>query len=94
MNGGQPVRVGLVFTGLVLVMLLAALDWTIVAPSALTLEPGTGRIELADHSRTGKVSRDDVAAVVAEVLKATNTIGKFVGFNQGETPIAEALASL
>lgn len=71
-----------------------SLDWTIVAPSALTLEPGTGRIELADHSRTGKVSRDDVAAVVAEVLKATNTIGKFVGFNQGETPIAEALASL
>jgi uncharacterized protein YbjT (DUF2867 family) len=71
-----------------------SLDWTIVAPSALTLEPGTGRIELADHSRSGKVSRDDAAAVVAEVLKAPNTIGKFVGFNQGETPIAEALASL
>src|SRR3954466_4508334 len=37
MNGEQPVRVGLVFTGLVLVMLLAALDGTIVATALPTI---------------------------------------------------------
>ncbi|MEA5454073.1 SDR family oxidoreductase [Sinomonas sp. JGH33] len=70
------------------------LDWTIVAPSALTLDPGTGRIDLADHANSSRVSRADVAAVVAAVLETPGTIGKFVGFNQGHTPIAEALASL
>src|SRR5690242_626747 len=37
MNGEQPVRVGLVFSGLVLVMLLAALDGTIVATALPTI---------------------------------------------------------
>ena len=37
MNGEQPVRVGLVFAGLVLVMLLAALDGTIVATALPTI---------------------------------------------------------
>ncbi|MDQ4503072.1 SDR family oxidoreductase [Sinomonas sp. ASV322] len=69
------------------------LDWTIVAPSTLTLGPGTGRIGLADHTNSSRVSREDVAAVLAAVLEAPGTIGKFVGFNQGQTPIAEALAS-
>jgi uncharacterized protein YbjT (DUF2867 family) len=71
-----------------------SLDWTIVAPSALTLEPGTGRIALADHTGNLKVSRDDVAAVVAAVLRTPSTIRKFIGFNQGETLISDALASL
>jgi EmrB/QacA subfamily drug resistance transporter len=37
MNGEQPVRVGLVFSGLILVMLLAALDGTIVATALPTI---------------------------------------------------------
>ena len=71
-----------------------SLDWTIVAPSTRTLEPGTGQITLADHTESRKVSRDDVAAVVAAVLKTPSTIGKFIGFNQGATLISDALASL
>lgn len=71
-----------------------SLDWTIVAPSTLTRDPGSGRIALADHSESGNVSRDDVAAVVAVVLGMPNTVGKFIGFNQGETLIPDALASL
>ncbi|ASN51259.1 SDR family oxidoreductase [Sinomonas sp. R1AF57] len=70
------------------------LDWTILGPSALTLEPGTGRIDLADHTESGSVSREDVAAVVAAALREPRTVREFVGFNQGQTPIAEALASL
>lgn len=71
-----------------------SLDWTIVAPSTLTRDPGSGRIALADHSESGNVSRDDVAAVVAVVLGMPNTVGKFIGFNQGENLIPDALASL
>ena len=71
-----------------------SLEWTIVAPSTLTLSPGSGRIELVDHTGHGNVSRDDVAAVVAAVLEMPNTVGKFIGFNQGETLITDALASL
>ncbi|WP_433876183.1 SDR family oxidoreductase [Sinomonas atrocyanea] len=71
-----------------------ALDWTILGPSALTLEPGTGRIDLADHTESRSVSREDVAAVAAAALREPRTVREFVGFNQGQTPIAEALASL
>src|SRR5919197_120756 len=45
MNGEQPVRVGLVFTGLVLVMLLAALDNTIVATALPTIVGDLGGLE-------------------------------------------------
>src|SRR3954463_2157741 len=42
MNGEQPVRGGLGFSGLVLVMLLAALDGTIVATALPTIGGGLG----------------------------------------------------
>ncbi|GAB4100718.1 SDR family oxidoreductase [Sinomonas halotolerans] len=71
-----------------------ALDWTILGPSSLTLEPGTGRISLADHTQAGSVSRADVAAVAAAALREPRTVREFIGFNQGETPIADALASV
>src|SRR4051795_12739822 len=45
MNGEQPVRVGLVFTGLILVMLLAALDSTIVATALPTIVGELGGLE-------------------------------------------------
>ncbi|NUP73249.1 MAG: SDR family oxidoreductase [Sinomonas sp.] len=71
-----------------------ALDWTIAAPSTLTLEPGTGEIQIVDHSSPGRVSRADVAAVVAEILKRPSTVRKFIGFVQGSTPIRDALEAL
>ncbi len=40
------------------------------------------------------MSRDDVAAVIAEVLVADNTIGKSFDLLDGETPIPEAVRSL
>ncbi len=45
MSARQPVRVGLVFTGLVLVMLLAALDGTIVATALPTIVGELGGLE-------------------------------------------------
>jgi len=70
-------------------------DWTIVRPGGLTDDPGTGRVEIAERlERRGQVSRDDVAAVLAEVLRADNTIGKSFDLLGGETPIPEAVASV
>ena len=40
------------------------------------------------------MSRDDVAQVIAGVLARERTIGRVIGFNDGDTPIAEALDSL
>ncbi|MGZ4576868.1 MAG: NAD(P)H-binding protein [Mycobacterium sp.] len=67
------------------------LDWTVLGPGRLTLEPATGHIALG--SGTGEVSRADVALVVAAALADDSTVGRTIDFNNGETPIAEALAS-
>ncbi|WP_369046731.1 NAD(P)-dependent oxidoreductase [Sinomonas sp. P10A9] len=71
-----------------------SLDWTILGPSSLTLEPGTGKIDLADSADSRSVSRADVAAVAAATLREPRTVRLFVGFNSGQTPIEEALGSL
>lgn len=66
------------------------LDWTVLGPGRLTLEPATGRIALGEGK--GEVSRADVAHVVAAALADDSTIGRTIDFNNGEVPIAEALA--
>ena len=66
------------------------LDWTVLGPGRLTLEPATGKIVLAEG--TGSVSRADVALVVAAALADDATIGRTIEFNSGDIPIAAALA--
>lgn len=68
------------------------LDWTVLGPSTLTLDPPTGRID-AGGAGSRRVARGDVAAVVAEVLHRPDTIGRTIRFNSGDTPIAEALGA-
>jgi uncharacterized protein YbjT (DUF2867 family) len=70
------------------------LNWTVLAPGGLTLEPGTGRIAVGSELQGGKVSRDDVAAVAAAVLATDAAIGKTLPFIGGDTAIDDALASL
>ena len=73
----------------------SGLDYTIVRPGRLTDDPGTGLIEAAVAlERSGEIPRDDVAATLAACLDADNTIGKSFDLLGGETPIAEALATL
>lgn len=69
----------------------SALDWTILRPSGLTLDLPTGRIDVT-ATESGRVSRADVAAVVAAVLADDTTIGQIIHFNAGNTPIADAVA--
>ena len=70
----------------------SGLDWTILGPSALTDAPGTGRISTGP-GQDGSVSRADVAAVAAEVLEQPGTVGQFIEFINGPTPIREAVSS-
>jgi uncharacterized protein YbjT (DUF2867 family) len=66
------------------------LDWTVLGPGRLTLEPATGRITVGKGK--GEVSRADVALVVAATLHDDSTIRRTIEFNNGDIPIAEALA--
>jgi uncharacterized protein YbjT (DUF2867 family) len=66
------------------------LAWTILGPGRLTLEPATGRIGV--NEAKGQVTRADVALVIAAALADESTIGRTIEFNNGEVPIAEALA--
>lgn len=67
----------------------ASLPWTILAPSTLTFDEGTGRIGLDDTA--GQVARADVAAVLAAVVSRGGPTRATIAFNQGSTPIAAAL---
>ena len=70
-----------------------ALVTTIVRPGRLTDEPGTGRVTLGHGLQLADVPRDDVAAVLAEVLHAGKT-DEVVELVSGDTPIDEAVAAL
>jgi uncharacterized protein YbjT (DUF2867 family) len=73
----------------------SGLDYTVVRPGGLTDDPGTGKVDIAeDVGRSGKVTRDDVALVIAECLTADKAIGKSFDLLNGDTPVAEALAAL
>ena len=73
----------------------SGLAFTIVRPGRLTDEPGTGRVEIAERlGRRGEVTRDDTAAVLAEVLAAQNTVGRTFELLEGETPVEEAVRAL
>ena len=67
------------------------LDWTVLGPGRLTLDrrPAGSR---ARCRATGEVSRADVALVVAAALADDSTSGRTIDFNNGDVPIAEALA--
>ena len=75
---------------------LAASDraWTIVRPGSLTDEAGTGSVRLTTEAVRGEVSREDVAATLAEVLHEPGSVGLTFYVVGGDEPIAQALAAL
>ncbi|AFV90467.1 NAD dependent epimerase/dehydratase family protein [Acidipropionibacterium acidipropionici ATCC 4875] len=68
----------------------SGLDWTIVAPGALTLDPPTGRIE-TDPSGRGSVPRADVAAVIEAALADPTSVHRTIAFVSGHTRITDAV---
>lgn len=74
----------------------SGLDWTVLGPSVLTLDPATQLITVdsSDETRDLEVpstSRDNVAHVVAAVVDEPAAIGATLNFHDGQTPIAEAV---
>lgn len=66
------------------------LDWTLLGPSRLTDDEGTGRID-ARAQEAKSVARADVAAVIAEVLGRRDAHHRTVLFNEGDVLIADAV---
>lgn len=69
------------------------LDWTVLGPGSLTLDPATGRIAVGADAAKGSVSRADVALVAAQALHEDSTIRRTIDFNSGELPIPDALVT-
>ncbi|MDJ1370517.1 SDR family oxidoreductase [Gulosibacter molinativorax] len=79
----------------------SGLDYTILGPGMLTLEPSTGKVVIADEHANidgrkpaaGETDtpRELVADVITHVVANNAAIDQTVNFYQGETPIAEAI---
>ncbi len=65
--------------------------WVIVRPTALSDDPGSGKVRVGTDPVQGKVSRDDVAAVFAALAHEPRAAGRVMYLRSGEDPIAEAL---
>ena len=69
------------------------LDYTILQPTALTEEPGTGKITVG-ATKVSKNPIPDVALTLAEILEHDNTREKVIMMSSGDTLIEQALASV
>jgi uncharacterized protein YbjT (DUF2867 family) len=69
----------------------AGLDHTIVRPGGLVDDPAQGRVAVGRHVAPGRVTRADVAALVAAVLPEPGTYGRTFELVQGDTPVDEAV---
>ncbi|MFF9330076.1 SDR family oxidoreductase [Streptomyces sp. NPDC014776] len=73
---------------------LDALDWTILRPGSLTNDAGTGQVRLEAHTGRGMVPRDDVAAVLAELVETPATAGLTLELVSGSAPVSVAVKSV
>ena len=77
----------------------SGLAYTIIRPGALTNEPGTGKITAKEkldqkEKEKGRISREDVAQILAACLDLRYTENKVFEVINGNTPIREALVNL
>ncbi|WP_461227137.1 NAD(P)H-binding protein [Lacticaseibacillus suihuaensis] len=70
----------------------SGLAYTILQAGGLTDDAATGRVTFADEAGSNAVA--DVAAVLAALVRAANTIGRVIPMHAGATPIAAAIANL
>ncbi|MGW7262617.1 NAD(P)H-binding protein [Streptomyces sp. NPDC054842] len=71
-----------------------ALDWTILRPGALTNDAGTGLVRLEASTGRGSVPREDVAAVLAELVDTPATAGLTLELINGSAPVSVAVKSV
>ncbi|CAL9453957.1 putative sugar epimerase YhfK [Streptomyces sp. enrichment culture] len=73
---------------------LDGLDWTILRPGMLTDDAGTGLVRLEARTGRGPVPRDDVAAVLAELVDTPATAGLTLELISGQAPVSVAVKSV
>lgn len=69
----------------------SGIAYTILKPGRLTDETGTGKVYLAPDLSRGEVPREDVAAVLVELLETPEAAGHQLDLITGNTPIKEAV---
>ncbi len=70
------------------------LDWIILRPGSLTNDEPTGQVHLAEPPvGRGAVTRSDVAAVLAELLRRPAVSRRVLELRGGDTAVAEAVAA-
>ncbi|NUK25701.1 SDR family oxidoreductase [Streptomyces lunaelactis] len=67
------------------------LDWTILRPGSLTNDAGTGLVQLKASTGRGTVPRDDVGAVLAELVESPATAGLTLELISGKVPVTVAV---
>jgi uncharacterized protein YbjT (DUF2867 family) len=70
------------------------LDWVIVRPGTLLEDPGTGRVRADVAIPYGEVSRDDVAATIAELIEQPTVNRIIIELTSGSVPVADAVRRL
>lgn len=71
-----------------------ALDWIILRPGTLVDAPGQGRVRIGPAIPYGDVSRDDVAAVLATLLRRPDLTRIILELTEGEQAVEQALDRL
>jgi nucleoside-diphosphate-sugar epimerase len=69
-------------------------DWTIVRPGRLTDESGQGRVRIDVEEFRGEIPRDDVAALLARLLKEARSGRMILYANSGPDPLDETLEAV
>ncbi|MFD7230080.1 SDR family oxidoreductase [Streptomyces sp. NPDC059881] len=72
----------------------SGLDVTILRPGMLTNDAGTGLVRLEARTGRGPVPRDDVAAVIAELIETPATTGLTLELISGAVPVAVAVKAI
>ncbi|WP_372344990.1 SDR family oxidoreductase [Streptomyces sp. KL116D] len=72
----------------------AGLDWTVLRPGQLTNDAGKGLVRLEASTGRGPVPRDDVAAVLAELVETPATAGLTLELVSGSAPVSVAVKSV
>lgn len=75
-------------------LVLTDLDWMILRPSALTNQPGTGRVDLGVAKVHVQITRDDVAATVVALLRTPALKRRILEVTGGGVPVGDAIAAV
>ncbi|MHA4815858.1 NAD(P)H-binding protein [Streptomyces aculeolatus] len=69
----------------------SGLDWLILRPALLLDGPGAGTVSLGPAEIHGEITREDVAATLAELLHEPRIGRQILELDGGTTPIGEAV---